>query len=59
MSIIIDYLKNKYNLCSEERIIYELIGSHDYTLSGNILESSEISSEELTNCYNRILQTIY
>lgn len=59
MSIITNYLKNKYNLSSDERIIYELIDVNDYTLSSYILKSSEISPEMLTKCYNRIQQTVY
>ena len=54
MSVITDYLKNKYNLCSDEIIIYELlhIDYWDDMLVGYMLESSEISSELLTKCYN-------
>lgn len=63
MSVITDYLKNKYNLCSDEIIIYKLLYKLsdycDYMLAGYILESSEISSELLTKCYNLSINGLF
>lgn len=63
MSIITDYLKNKYNLCSDEIIIYKLLyklsDDYDRMLAGYILESSEISSELLTKCYNLSINGLF
>lgn len=54
MSNIVNYFKRKYNLCTTDEIIEELLNNNNDELCYSLLTSSETSSEEIEKWYFKI-----
>lgn len=54
MSNIVNYFKRKYNLCTIDEIIEELLNNNNDELCYSLLTSSETSSEEIEKWYFKI-----
>ena len=59
MSLLVNYYKNKYNLCTDDEILLALANMNDIDdIKYEVLSKNEISQEILEKCYYYITKNV-